>query len=94
MKGEWENGRYLFTAAPYDDMYSQTPDQHKHFNFVRLDCGAIGAWPGNRMLIFESSFVELPKEKPKYVTNTRTWYVENIGSDTPFDQTIDPNTSL
>lgn len=94
MKGEWENGRYLFTAAPYDDVYSMTPDQHKHFNFVQLDCGALGAWPGNRMLVYDSSFVTLPPEKPKYRTNTRTWYVEGLRDAAPFDSTIDPGSSL
>jgi len=94
MKGEWENGRYLFTAAPYGDSYSMAPDQHKHFNFVELDCGAIGAWPGNRMLMFDSSFVELATERPKYRTNTRVWYVENIDEDSPFDTTVDSESSL
>jgi hypothetical protein len=94
MKGEWENGRYLFTAAPYGDAYSMTPDQHKHFNFVQLDCGAIGAGPGNRMLMYDSSFVTLPDEKPKYRTNTRTWYVEGFGEVAPFDATIDAESSL
>lgn len=94
MKGKWETGRYLFTAAPYDDAYSMSPDQHKHFNFVQLDCGAIGAWPGNRMLMYDSSFVTMPTERPKYRTNTRYWYVENIEDDTPFDETIDADSSL
>lgn len=94
MKGEWENGRYLFTAAPYNDAYSMSPDQHKHFNFVQLDCGALGAWPGNRMLMYDSSFVSLPNEKPKYRTNTRVWHVEGIEEDTPFDSTIDSESSL
>jgi len=94
MKGEWENGRYLFTAAPYDDPYSSTPDQHKHFNFVQLDCGAVGAWPGNRMLMYDSSFVTLAEERPKYRTNTRVWYVEGIEVIAPFDATIDAESSL
>ena len=94
MKGEWENGTYLFTAAPYNDTYSMTPDQHKHFNFVRLDCGALGAWPGNRMLMFDSSFVELPTERPKYRTNSRVWQVEKIEDDSPFDENIDLESSL
>lgn len=92
--GLWENGRYLFTAAPYDDQYSLTPDQHKHFNFIELDCGSIGAWPGNRMFMYDSSFVTLPTERPKYVTNTQVWYVENLEDDSPFDSTISPETSL
>lgn len=92
--GVWENGRYLFTASPYNDHYSLTPDQHKHFNFVELDCGSIGAWPGNRMLVFDSSFVTMPTGRPKYRTNTQIWYVENIEDESPFDQTISPENSL
>ena len=93
-KGEWEIGRYLFSAAPYGDLYSSTPDQHKHFNFVRLDCGALAAIPGNRMLMFDSSFVTLPTSRPKYRTNTKTWYVEDIDANPVFDETIDPGSSL
>jgi len=94
LKGEWETGRYLFTAAPYGDHFSMTPDQHKHFNFIQLDCGRLAALPGNRMMVFESSFVSLPTERPKYVTNTHTWRVENLSDATPFDSVIDPATSL
>ena len=94
MKGKWENGRYLFTAAPYNDTYSCAPDQHKHFNFIQLDCGAVGAWPGNRVMMYDSSFVELPTDRPKYRTNTTVWYVEGIEEEAPFDSTISPESSL
>lgn len=92
--GVWETGRYLFTAAPYGDAYAMAPDQHKHFNFVQLDCGELAALPGNRMLCFDSSFVELATERPKYVTNTHYWYVEGFDDGDPFDDVIDPDTSL
>lgn len=92
--GIWETGRYMFTAAPYDDMYSVTPDQHKHFNFARLDCGRIGSWPGNRMLVCDESFVKLAEERPKYRTNTSYWYPEGLGVTKPFDSTISPENSL
>ena len=86
----WENGRYLFTAAPYEDFYSMTPDQHKHFNFVALDCGRIGAWPGNRTMVYDSSFVELPEKRPQYLVNTRVWHIEGLDEDDAFDETILP----
>ncbi len=92
--GIWENGRYLFSACPINDQYSLTPDQHKHFNFIELDCGSIGALPGNRMFVYDSSFVTIPKERPKYLTNSHVWYVECLESDDPFDETISPETSL
>ena len=94
MKGEWENGRYLFTAAPFNDMYSDTPDQHKHFNFIQMDCGALVASPGNRLLFHDSSFTETLSERPKYITNTHRWYVEDIDNESPFDGQISPETSL
>lgn len=92
--GIWEDGRYLFTAAPYGDEYSSSPDQHKHFNFIELKCGQIGAYPGNRCLFYDASFVSMPTERPKYRTNTRAWYVEEIAEESPFDQNITPKTSL
>jgi hypothetical protein len=94
MKGEWENGRYLFTAAPYGDHYSMTPDQHKHFNFVHLECGAIAALPGNRMMMYDSSFVTIPDKRPDYITNTSVWHVENLDDPKPFDDVITPEGSL
>lgn len=92
--GVWETGRYLFTAAPYDDPYSLAPDQHKHFNFVRLDCGLLASMPGNRMLCYDSSFVTLPDSRPQYITNTHVWQTEGLENETPFDGTISPDTSL
>lgn len=90
--GQWEVGRYWFTAAPYDDHYSRTPDQHKHFNFAWLDCGALASLPGNRLLFCDSSFTtELPEwgTRPQYKVNTRYWYPE---VEQRFDATITETT--
>jgi len=86
--GTWEPGRYWFTAAPYGDHYARTPDQHKHFNFVWLECGALAALPGNRMLMSDPSFTHLPPEgvRPDYRVNTRYWYPEDPWL--KFDKTI------
>jgi hypothetical protein len=85
---QWEVGRYWFTAAPYGDHYARTPDQHKHFNFVWLDCGALASLPGNRLLFSDPSFTtKLPAwgERPRYIVNTRYYYPER---DNVFDHTI------
>jgi hypothetical protein len=92
-EGRYETGTYWFTAAPYDDMYSMTPDQHKHFNFIWLDCGCLASLPGNRVQMYDSSFVEMPTERPKYRVNTRYWYPENAHTKNPFDNTITPFTA-
>jgi hypothetical protein len=93
-EGKWENGEYLFTAAPYNDHFSSAPDQHKHFNFVKLDCGLLCTVPGNRMLVYESSFVTIPDSRPQYKTNTHVWKVEGLSDSAPFDSTISPESSL
>jgi hypothetical protein len=90
--GDYLTGRYWFTAAPYADHYSATPDQHKHFNFVWLDCGCLAAMPGNRMQFFDSSFVELPTERPRYIVNSRYWFPEKLESGSPFDKIISSQT--
>lgn len=89
---EYVNGRYWFTAAPYNDHYSATPDQHKHFNFIWLDCGCLAAMPGNRVQFYDSSFVELGEERPKYIVNTRYWYPEELSSGSPWDAVISSTT--
>jgi hypothetical protein len=87
--GTWEAGRYWFTAAPYDDYFSMTPDQHKHFNFVWLECGALACLPGNRLLFSDPSFTtKTPPwgERPEYRVNTRYWFPEDVVD--KFDDTI------
>lgn len=96
LKGSWENGHYWFTAAPYGDVYSKTPDQHKHFNFVWLNCGHLAALPGNRLLVHDPSFtVDMPAwgERPRYRVNTQYWYPEDFNEDEQFDDTITDTTA-
>lgn len=88
---KYESGEYWFTAAPYNDHYSSTPDQHKHFNFLWLNCGCLAAMPGNRIQMYDSSFVELPSERPNYIVNTRYWFPERIHTK-PFDKNVTPTT--
>lgn len=94
MKDEqkYVNGRYWFTAAPYNDHYSATPDQHKHFNFVWLDCGCLAAMPGNRVQFYDSSFVDLGSERPRYLVNTQYWYPEDFNGESPWDNIISSTT--
>jgi hypothetical protein len=92
--GTWEVGRYWFTAAPYNDFFSETPDQHKHFNFVWLNCGGLASLPGNRLLFNDPSFTtKLPEwgSRPAYRVNTRYWFPED--SESKFDSTITEHTA-
>ena len=96
LKGSWEKGHYWFTAAPYNDVYSRTPDQHKHFNFVWLECGHLAALPGNRLLVHDPSFtVDMPEwgNRPKYKVNTQYWYPEDFDQQPQFDETVNDTTA-
>ena len=91
-EGKYVKGRYWFTAAPYNDHYSATPDQHKHFNFIWLDCGCLAAMPGNRVQFYDSSFVDIEGERPKYIVNTRYWFPEKLKDESPWDNIITSTT--
>ena len=49
-------GRYLFSAAPIEDGYSEAPDQAKEFAFVALDNGRLTVQPTNHLLFADASF--------------------------------------
>jgi hypothetical protein len=46
----------LFTAAPFDDGFSDDPEQSKEFLFIKLDNGRITAQPTNKVMILDDSF--------------------------------------
>jgi hypothetical protein len=54
--GEKYSGKYLFTAAPFDDAFSDDPEQNKEFLFIQLDNGRVTAQPTNKVMMFDDSF--------------------------------------
>ena len=54
--GDYYHGDYLFTAAPFDDGFSDDPEQNKEFLFIKLDNGRITAQPTNKVMILDDSF--------------------------------------
>ncbi len=54
--GDVYYGKYLFTAAPFDDGFSDDPEQSKEFLFIKLDSGRVTAQPTNKVMIFDDSF--------------------------------------
>ena len=76
-------GEYLFTidhASPdfnvIDTGYSESPEEHKSFNFIRLDNGQFAAQPNNRCLFYDPS--SNPKEIlfPDFRVCTKNYSVE------------------
>ena len=51
-------GQYIFTVAPIDDGFSNSPSQSKEFKFIQLDNGRITIQPTNKVLFIDKSFTD------------------------------------
>jgi hypothetical protein len=77
----WRPGSYKFTidwVEPDGDiplMDCEIPDEHKCHHIIELEDGNFVAYPNNRILWKEASFV-VRDEIPDYKTNTTIWYGE------------------
>lgn len=68
-------GRYLFTAIPMNDSYTEHPSQSKEFMFIQLDNGRLAIMPTNEMRVHDKSYTE--GDWPiNMKLNTNTWRVE------------------
>jgi len=57
LKGR-HSGRYLFTAVPLNDGYTNSPSQAKEFMFCELDNGRVVILPTNMLIFKDKSFCE------------------------------------
>lgn len=60
-------GKYLFTAVPIGDAYSEAPDEAKEFQFIQLDNGRITCQPTNRVLFIDKSFTDRDAKWPTHL---------------------------
>jgi hypothetical protein len=81
--GGWAYGEYMFTvdsAHPdfniLDTGFSEDVEDHKSYNFVKLDNGQFAAQPNNRMLILEPSSNPKELKMPDFRVATKQWSVE------------------
>lgn len=58
-------GRYLFTAAPFGDGYTETPEQGKEYCFVQLDNGRLTIQPTDKVLFSDRSWTTHGGEWPQ-----------------------------
>lgn len=71
---EFMNGQYLFTLDAYGaGTLAETPNEHKSYNFVKLENGQFGCYPNNRVLWNDASFTPVENKRPDFKTST-TWY--------------------
>jgi hypothetical protein len=78
-------GYYLFTIDScssdpneIDVSWSETPNEHKSFNIIKLDNGQFAAQPNNRILWKHQSMTPSDKLKtPYFKFSTKQWVCEN-----------------
>ena len=70
--------QYWFTADHTDNGYSQDPQQHKCYHFLKLTDGSgqIAAMPNNRIYWQDDSFVNASLPKEYQVMSPMTWHAE------------------
>ena len=78
-------GYYLFTIDScssdpneVDVSWSETPNEHKSFNMIKLDNGQFAAQPNNRVLWkHQSQTPSTDLKLPYFKFSTKTWICEN-----------------
>lgn len=80
----FRGGVYLFTldgAQPDprvpDFTFSQTPDEHKSYNLIRLDNGQFALQPNNRCLFYDNALAHADLKRPDFEVCTRRYSVED-----------------
>ena len=77
-------GKYLFTldwhnpdSNRLDDVYSETPNEHKCGHVIQRDDGNFAIQPNNRVRVFEPSFANRKDLVIGRIINDRVWDVED-----------------
>jgi len=78
------NGTYMFTIDSchsdpneLDVSLSETPNEHKSFNIIRLDNGQFAAQPNNRVLFYDQSLTPKGVTIPDFKVSTREFHCED-----------------
>ena len=58
--------------------FSETPDEHKSFNLLRLDNGQFALQPNNRCRFFDPSLTPVALSKPDFKVCTHSYTVESV----------------
>lgn len=78
------DGEYMFTIDSCHSepnelnvSLSETPNEHKSFNIIKLDNGQFAAQPNNRVLFYDQSLTPNGVNKPDFKVSTREFFCEN-----------------
>ena len=81
VSNEFMNGQYMFTLDPYGEgTLAETPNEHKSYNFIKLDNGQFGCYTNNRILWEDMSFTPVKPKRPDFKTSTKYYYAESNAS--------------
>lgn len=79
---EWHFGNYMFTVdfcadgMDLDTGFSEQAEEHKSFNFIRLDGGQFAVQPNNRCLWYDQSLVSPISKSPDFEAAKQFWSVD------------------
>lgn len=78
------DGQYMFTidschsdSNELNVSLSQTPNEHKSFNIIKLDNGQFAAQPNNRVLFYDQSLTPKGLQIPDFKVSTHEFICEN-----------------
>jgi len=81
--GKFADGEYLFTIdtchsnpQEINCTFSETPNEHKSFNIIKLDNGQFAAYPNNRIIWENQSLTPQESKIPKFKTSTKYFFSE------------------
>ena len=79
---QWHYGHYMFTvdfcadAMNVDTTFTETADEHKSFNFIKLDNGQYATQPNNRCIWYDQSLIPAETRTPDFRVATQTYSVD------------------
>lgn len=79
---QWHFGRYLFTVdfcaegMDLDTGFTEQAEEHKSFNFIRLDNGQFACQPNNRCLWYDQALVTAESKAPDFQAAKNLWTVD------------------
>lgn len=79
---QWHHGNYLFTVdfcadgMDVDTTFVETAEEHKSFNFIKLQNGQIATQPNNRCLWYDQALVPAEVKRPDFQAARTIWSVD------------------
>jgi hypothetical protein len=79
---EWHYGNYLFTVdfcadgMDVDTGFTEVAEEHKSFNFIKLENGQFACQPNNRCLWYDQSLIPSETKFPDFQAAQNLWTVD------------------